>query len=236
MLTNAYADRAHILVVDDDDRIRSLLARYLTDQDMVVMTAGSANEAREVMRAFSFDLLILDIMMPGETGITFLNDLRRTQPIPVIMLTALGEADNRVEGLEAGADDYIGKPFDPRELLLRIKAVLKRQAPTVTPTRDGSRTVGHWRFDTRRAELQHEGEIIKLTPVENNLLQVLTAQAGKILSREDLARLCQLEGQERAIDVQVTRLRRKIEENPALPRLLQTIRGKGYILHADPAA
>lgn len=234
MLNAAYADRPHILVVDDDDRIRSLLARYLTDQDMVVMTAGSAGEAREIMRGFAFDLLILDIMMPGETGIAFLTDLRRTEPIPVIMLTALGEADNRIEGLETGADDYISKPFDPKELLLRIKSVLKRQAPTAVPARDGGRNVGRWRFDTRRAELQHEGDIVKLTPVENNLLQVLTAQAGKILSREDLARLCQLEGQERAIDVQVTRLRRKIEDNPALPRLLQTIRGKGYILHADP--
>lgn len=235
MVATQFTDYPHVLIVDDDDRIRSLLARFLADHQIMVMAAASAAEAREIMQAFSFDVLILDIMMPGETGLQFLTDLRRTDRIPVILLTALGEADDRVTGFETGADDYLPKPFDPRELLLRIKAILRRNAGTATGRTDNTRPVGRWRFDPKKAELLDGDTIVKLTPVENNLLQVLTAQAGKILTREDLARFCQLEGQERAIDVQVTRLRRKLEENPALPRILQTIRGKGYILHDDVA-
>ena len=229
----ALPELPHVLVVDDDDRISGLLARFLADHEIVALTAASAAEARDLLKAFQFDLLILDIMMPGETGLSFLEDFRRTERLPVILLTALGEADDRIKGLESGADDYLPKPFDPRELLLRVKAILRRNGQQATSRTDPTRKVGKWRFDPKKAELLDGDVIIKLTPVESNLLQVLTAQPGVILSREDLARLCQLEGQERAIDVQVTRLRRKLEENPALPRILQTIRGKGYILYDD---
>ncbi|MES2729783.1 MAG: response regulator [Pseudomonadota bacterium] len=240
-MSESFATRPHILVVDDDDRIRSLLARYLLDQQMVVMTAANAAAARDILAAFDFDLLILDIMMPGETGLSLLGDLRRTRTIPVIMLTALGETTDRITGLENGADDYLAKPFDPKELLLRIHAILKRQnqsvATTATASGDTRRCIGPWMFDMRRGELLDavSGACVKLTQVEANLLRVLSAQPGKILNREDLAQLCQLEGQERAIDVQVTRLRRKLEVDPGHPRYLQTIRGKGYILYNDLA-
>ncbi len=238
MVGEDFANRPHILVVDDDDRIRSLLARYLMDQQMVVMTAANAAAARDVLNGFDFDLLILDIMMPGETGLSLLTDLRRTRTVPVIMLTALGETSDRITGLSGGADDYLPKPFDPKELLLRIQAILKRRGvagPVAQPATDGQRPIGPWVFETRRGELQDlsGGQVVKLTQVEANLLRVLSAQPNKILSRDDLARLCQLEGQERAVDVQVTRLRRKLEADPAQPRYLQTIRGKGYILYMD---
>lgn len=235
---DSYATRPHILVVDDDDRIRSLLARYLLDQQMVVMTAANAAAARDILNAFDFDLLILDIMMPGETGLSLLTDLRRTRTVPILMLTALGETDDRITGLSGGADDYLPKPFDPKELLLRIQAILRRRmvaGPVAQPVSDTQRPIGPWIFDTRRGELQRQGQSVKLTQVEANLLRVLSAQPNKILGRDDLARLCQLEGQERAVDVQVTRLRRKLEGDPAQPRYLQTIRGKGYILYTDDA-
>ena len=234
-----FVSRPHILVVDDDDRIRSLLARYLLDQQMVVMTAANADAARDILSAFDFDLLILDIMMPGETGLSLLTDLRRTRTVPVIMLTALGETSDRITGFEGGADDYLPKPFDPKELLLRIHAILKRRGVAGVADQagvnDAQRPIGPWIFEIRRGELQDisKDQVVKLTQVEANLLRVLSAQPGKILSRDDLARLCQLEGQERAVDVQVTRLRRKLEVDPAQPRYLQTIRGKGYILYPD---
>lgn len=229
-----FAEKSHLLVVDDDDRIRDLLSRFLIDSGFVVMSAASAYDAREILKDFNFDLLILDIMMPGETGLELLADYRRTETTPVIFLTALGETPDRISGLETGADDYISKPFDPKELLLRIRAILKRQAATGHKQRnDGTRRIGPFNFDARKNMLQRGDDIIRLTPVETTLLQVLSAQSGKVLSREELARLCDFDAQDRAIDVQVTRLRRKIEDDPSFPKLLQTVRGQGYILHND---
>jgi two-component system phosphate regulon response regulator OmpR len=229
----ALADLPHVLVVDDDARTRRLLAQYLGKEGHIVSTAASAAEARARMRSLAFDLLILDIMMPGESGIDFAGSLRAERcALPILMLTARGEAEERIAGLEAGADDYLPKPFEPRELLLRIAAILRRAPRPVegpTPIR-----FGRWRFDTERSELSCEsGEALRLTDVEASLLRVLAETPGAIVSRDDLADRSRVSVNARSIDVQVNRLRRKIESDPRSPRYLQTVRGSGYVLRPD---
>lgn len=229
------AHKPHILVVDDDDRIRSLLSRYLRDQGYVVATAASAEDADQILKFCLFDALIVDIMMPGRSGLEFTRGLRERSDIPVLLLTALGETADRIMGLEHGADDYLAKPFDPKELLLRLKSILKRHQPIDRQISEIS--FGDWVYDfdrltlTKRSDNDHEDpQIVYLTSVEGKLLEAMGRQIGKILSREELARLCGLEGNDRTVDVQITRLRKKIEDDRSYPRYIQTVRGQGYVL------
>ncbi len=225
-------DKPHILVVDDDERIRDLVSRYLSEHDFVVMTAEHAADADEVLSRFSFDVLVVDVMMPGRTGVVFTQDLRKADcDVPVLLLTALGEAQDRVAGFEAGADDYLPKPFEPKELVLRLQSILRRTKKDVA-TSDIFK-IGKWRFDPGQDVLEANDEVQRLTSVEAQLLRVLAQSLGDVLSREVLADRCSLDSGGRAIDVQVTRLRRKIEENTKVPRHLQTVRGKGYVLRAE---
>ena len=224
-------DSPHILVVDDDDRLRELLGKYLADNGFRVAIAADAQDARSRLANLAFDLIVLDLMMPGESGLDLAADLRRTNPVPILMLTAMGEAEDRIRGLECGADDYLTKPFEPRELVLRINAILRRMpSPPETPKEV---RLGDVLFDTARQELSRDGQLIRLTPVETSLLRVLAERPGAVLSREDLIAETGATGGGRTIDVQVTRLRRKIEPAPRLPRYLQTVRGKGYVLRPD---
>lgn len=222
------AEKPHILVIDDDDRIRNLLSRYLRENDFIVSTAKDAADAKEVLKLALYDALIVDVMMPGQTGYEFTRELRQSSDTPILLLTALGEIDNRIEGLESGADDYLPKPFEPKELVLRLKSILKRKAPV---NRDiGELAIGKWIYDPDTAELKSETETIRLTAVEAKLLETLARHMGKILSRDELARLCNIDGNDRTVDVQVTRLRKKVEEDSRYPRYLQTVRGQGYLL------
>lgn len=236
-LIGALAGQPHILVVDDDRRICQLVSRFLMAQQFVVQTAENAQEAAEMMKRFSFDALIVDVMMPGQSGLEFTRELRKTSAVPVILLTALGEVEDRIAGLETGADDYLPKPFEPRELVLRLNAVLRRAPAAPAKTGDACFRVGSWLFRVSRAELEHEDAekpLQRLTTVEANLLRALCESAGQPLSRHDLAVRCGMDAAgERTIDVQVTRLRRKIEDDTKNPRALVTVRGKGYMLHAD---
>lgn len=222
-------DKPHILVVDDDDRIRSLLSRYLRENGFVVATAKDAEDARDVLKLALFDALIVDVMMPGQSGYEFTKSLRAGSAIPVLLLTALGETDNRIEGLESGADDYLAKPFEPKELLLRLQAVLRRSRNINRPMSEIR--VGKWVCDPITSiATDSEGHEVRLTSVEIKLLEALARHSGKILSREELARLCGVDGNDRTVDVQITRLRKKIEEDSRYPRHIQTVRGQGYIL------
>lgn len=225
------AELPHILVVDDDTRLRSLLRKYLSDSGFRVTTAADAAEARAQLANLSFDLIVLDVMMPGESGLTFVESLRPKCQVPVLLLTAMGAPEDRVKGFETGADDYLHKPFEPRELVLRIKSILRR-LPADSPPPAEIR-LGSYRFDVAREELVHGGDVVRLTPAETELLKVLAENAGSPLSREELGERCAIAGGLRAIDVQVTRLRRKIEPDPKLPRYLRTIRGRGYLLQPD---
>lgn len=225
------AAKPHILVVDDDNRIRDLVSRYLKDNDFVVITAQDAADAREVMKGFEFDALVVDVMMPGETGLEFTNSLRKESNLPVLLLTALGEVDDRVTGFEVGADDYLPKPFEPRELVARLNAILRRTAKKQEEARPLK--IGRWHFDPNHDELSDGQDRLRLTAVEANLLRALASRSGEVMSRGELAAICGVEAGERTIDVQVTRLRRKIEEDTKAPRYLQTIRGKGYLLRGE---
>jgi two-component system phosphate regulon response regulator OmpR len=223
----------HILVVDDDTRLRQLLQRYLSDQGFRVTAARDAAEARANLRALAFDLLVLDIMMPGESGLELLQALRREQAVPVLLLTAMDDVDDRIQGFESGADDYLTKPFEPRELVLRIQAVLRRAAQAA-PER-GPRRVhfGAFSFDLDRVELRRGEAFVRLPTAELQLLKALADRAGEPVSREELSGVSAEVGNARTIDVQVTRLRRKIEADPKFPRYLQTVRGVGYALMTD---
>jgi two-component system phosphate regulon response regulator OmpR len=225
-------ESAHILVIDDDSRLRDLLQQYLVESGFRVSTAPSAADARKAMANIAFDLLVLDLMMPGETGLQFASTLRASDAVPILMLTAMGEAESRIQGLEAGADDYLAKPFEPRELILRINSILRRVPRTAEPAPTTAR-LGDVMFDLGRDELSRDGLPIALTSGEQRLLHVLAERPGTVFSREDLAKILTPGGGERAIDVQVTRLRRKIELDPKVPRYLQTVRGQGYILRPD---
>lgn len=226
----------HILVVDDDNRLRELLRGYLTQNGFAVTSAEDAGSARHQLESMEFDLIVLDVMMPGETGLEFARSLRETSnDVPILMLTAMGESSDRIGGLEAGADDYLPKPFEPRELLLRIQTILRRTAMPA-PEHDTAPEyikLGSHIFDREREILQSDGAVTKLTTAEASLLSVLSETPGEIMSREILTDRCMIDGGDRAIDVQVTRLRRKIEPDPKTPRYLQTVRGRGYVLRPD---
>jgi two-component system phosphate regulon response regulator OmpR len=228
---------AHLLVVDDDERIRGLLQKFLMRGGFLVSVARDAAQARRLLAGLEFDLIVLDVMMPGEDGIALTRDLRRHRTTPILLLTAKGETGNRIEGLEAGADDYLVKPFEPKELLLRINAILRR-VPQVRAAEVGPKVLhlGAVRYDVDRGELWNGTEIVRLTATEAALMRIFAAQAGAPVSRErlvgDLGR-DEIQAQERAVDVQITRLRRKIEADPKQPRYLQTVRGAGYMLAPD---
>jgi two-component system phosphate regulon response regulator OmpR len=224
-------EQPHILVVDDDQRLRDLLRRFLTDQGFMTATAADAAEAWSAMAAMTFDLIVLDLMMPGESGLDLARRIRATRPLPILMLTAMGEAEQRIQGLESGADDYLVKPFEPRELVLRIKSVLRRAQPGIAAAPATDIVLGEVRFDRARLELSRAGERIHLTEVEAQLLAALAEQPGVVFDRDLLGDRTGAGG--RAIDVQVTRLRRKIEPDPRQPRYLQTVRGRGYSLNPD---
>lgn len=224
-------DIPHVLVVDDDDRLRKLIARYLSEHGFMTAGAADAGEARSMLASLSFDLIVLDLMMPGENGLSFATSLRSGSSIPILMLTAMGEPEDRIIGLEAGADDYLVKPFEPRELLLRINNILRR-TPQPQPVA-GAVMLGDLVFDVGRAELRSGGDVMRLTSIEALLMQVLARQPGTVFSREELIELTGAAGGDRAVDVQVTRLRRKIEPDPREPRYLQTVRGRGYVLKPD---
>ena len=222
---------AHILIVDDDQRIRDLLARYLFDKGFRVSTATDAASARASMRGLTFDEIILDVMMPGESGLDLARDLKSISNIPICMMTARTDPEQRVEGLEAGVDDYVAKPFEPRELLLRLQNILRRGHGPSGP-KDEIR-MGDFTFQVARGELKLRDETIKLTERERDLLRLFAQRPGTPIARHELAGDDSSGSSERAIDVQINRLRRKIETDPANPIYLQTVRGKGYILHTD---
>ncbi len=223
----------HLLVVDDDARLRNLLQRFLAEQGFRVTAAQDAVAARQALHSMAFDLLVLDVMMPGESGLELTERLRRDgHEVPILMLTAAGAPDDRIAGFEHGADDYLAKPFDPRELALRIRTILKRAAPATPPNLPLApvQLGPHW-FDPERGELRGQDGTHRLTGGEAALLTALARRAGEVLTREEIAAaLGTPEAGERAIDVQVTRLRRKIEPDPREPRFLQTVRHRGYVL------
>jgi two-component system phosphate regulon response regulator OmpR len=221
----------HLLVVDDDERLRALLQRYLTSNGYRVTAAANAQDARALMKSMAFDLLVLDVMMPGESGFDLTKSVRQNSQVPILILTAKGEAEDRIAGLERGADDYLPKPFEPRELLLRVNALLRRAAPPATVAHSEVK-MGDATYDPERGQLRRKGKPVHLTSSEAALLKLFAANAGRSFSRTDL---CTRLGVtlERSIDVQVTRLRRKIEEDPKLPLYLQTVRGVGYVLVPD---
>ena len=221
----------HLLVVDDDARLRDLLRRYLVDQGFRVTTAGDAEEARAKIKNIDFDLMVLDVMMPGEDGFALTQSLRTKSRIPILLLTAKAESGDRITGLERGADDYLVKPFEPRELVLRIRAILKRAA--ASPDRGRELRLGPCRVDLKRGELTKGGSPVKLTSAEQALLMALAIRPDEPLSREELFAAAKFSGNPRAVDVQMTRLRRKIERDPRFPRYLQTVRGTGYVLKPD---
>ncbi|MFG6565679.1 response regulator [Sulfitobacter sp. 1A13421] len=227
----------HLLVVDDDERIRSLLKKFLMRNGFLVSTARDAAHARRVLAGLEFDLIVLDVMMPGEDGMALTRALRETLQTPILLLTAKGETDNRIEGLEAGADDYLPKPFEPKELLLRINAILRRMPDTsAADTAPKVLSLGVIRYDMERGEMWQGDDLVRLTATEVQLMKIFAAQPGVVLSRaklvEELGR-DRGQAQERAVDVQITRLRRKIESDPKQPQYLQTVRGAGYMLAPD---
>jgi len=219
----------HLLVVDDDARLRELLRRYLSDSGFRVTAAADADEARSNLTTFAFDLVVLDVMMPGESGLELTRALRTEGRVPVLLLTAMAEPEDRVNGLEQGADDYLSKPFEPRELVLRIRNLLQRR-PAADFAPEDIR-FGGCRFDVVRGELYRGGDLVHLTAAEAGLLSSLAQKPGQAVSREELS--MSLSGNVRNVDVQMTRLRRKIERDPRFPRYLQTVRGTGYALKAD---
>ena len=233
----APAMTAHVLVVDDDARIRALLRKFLSRNGFWVTTARDAAHARRLLEGLDFDLMVLDWMMPGESGLDLTASLRETLSTPILLLTARGDADDRIRGFEAGADDYLPKPFEPRELLLRISAILRR-LPKPTPRAEPPKTLqlGEVRYDLNRGELWRGREPIRLTATESMLMRILAARPHEPVTRAELVEDLGggvAEAQERAIDVQITRLRRKIETDPKAPRYLQTVRGSGYMLAPD---
>ncbi|MEW6437541.1 MAG: response regulator transcription factor [Pseudomonadota bacterium] len=229
-------DAAHLLIVDDDRRIRVLLQRYLSQEGYRVTLAGNAEEANAALKNFSFDLIVLDVMMPGESGLDFAARLRTDDSdrgrVPILMLTAKAETGDRIAGFETGVDDFLAKPFEPRELLLRIASILRRAQPPAPPTQITHVHFGGFVFDLHRGDLRRGDEIVRLTERERDMLRLLAARPGETVSRELLAGPG-VAGNERTVDVQVNRLRHKIERDPANPLHLQTVRGAGYRLLID---
>ncbi len=233
-MANVMAEECHILIVEDDPRLRERLARFLAGEGFRVTTAGDAADARAELRSINPDLLVLDVMMPGESGLELTESLRRERAggLPILLLTARGAPEDRIAGFEAGADDYLGKPFEPRELVLRIRALLRRAPPPPAPAAPVAAVrIGDAEFDVERGELRDAVGPIRLTGGESALLTALARKANEVLSREEIAEALGMDDAgERAIDVQVVRLRRKIEADPREPRFLHTVRGRGYIL------
>jgi two-component system phosphate regulon response regulator OmpR len=230
-------DAAHLLIVDDDSRIRALLARYLTMQGYRVTTAASSADAKAKMQSLAFDILVLDVMMPGGSGLSLARDVRQQSElgpgVPIIFLTAKGEVDDRIEGLEAGGDDYVSKPFDPRELTLRVAALLRRSKERdVSAVRDQVVRFGEFRFDVAQGDLHRGGERVVLAQRERDMLRILASARGDVVPRNALAS-CGTPCNERSVDVQINRLRRKLEGDPADPAYLITARGTGYRLALD---
>ena len=231
----------HLLIVDDDERIRTLLRRYLVKSGFLVTAARDAAHARRLLGGLEFDLIVLDVMMPGEDGISLTGDLRARLATPILLLTARGETADRIAGLEAGADDYLATPFEPKELLLRINAILRRAPTKVELKLPRTLQMGTVRYDADRGEMWNGEELVRLTATEAALMRIFAAQPGEPVSRtqlvEDLGRATGRgesgQAQERAVDVQITRLRRKFEADPKQPRYLQTVRGAGYMLAPD---
>ena len=231
-------EKKHILIVDDDTRICDLLEKFLSKNDYLVSAVYSAEQARQILAGLEFDLIILDVMMPRESGVELTSHLREKNQTPIILLTAKGDAEDRILGLEAGADDYVAKPFEPMELLLRIKAVLRRTGENLIYNDNISQILsfGEVSFDTERSELWDHQNLIYLTSSETKIMQIFSKSIGVPITRFDLTKALRTDGKpmnDRAIDVQITRLRRKIERNPKEPRYLQTLRGIGYMLTAD---
>jgi two-component system phosphate regulon response regulator OmpR len=226
-------DAPHILVVDDDRRLRALLSSFLRKHGYRVTVAASASDARGYLASLSFEMIVLDVMMPGESGLDLAASLRQRSAIPILMLTARSEAVDRVRGLEAGVDDYLGKPYEPKELLLRIASILRRTRLPSIPSDDACLKFGPFVFFVERGELRSGDEIIRLTEREREILRLLGASSGASVSREALS-APGTSAQERTIDVQINRLRRKIERDPTNPLYLQTVRGTGYKLVVDP--
>ena len=227
------ADDPLILLVEDDPRLRERLTRYLSGEGFRVTAAADASDARAKLRVIDPDLMVMDVMMPGESGLELTESLRREQKheVPILLLTARGGPEDRIAGFEAGADDYLGKPFEPRELVLRIKALLRRVPPPPAEVPLGPIPLGRLVFDPQREELRSGTSTVRLTGGEGALLSALARKPNEVLSREDIAEaLGSADTTERAIDVQVTRLRRKIEADPREPRFLHTVRGRGYVL------
>jgi len=227
----------HLLIVDDDQRIRELLQKYLMRNGFMVSIARDAVQARRLLKGLAFDLIVLDIMMPEQDGLSLTRELRETIDTPILLLTARNEVEDRISGLEAGADDYLPKPFEPKELLLRIHAILRRM-PEVAPPEDTPKmlSLGATRYDVQKGELWDGDTQIRLTSTESELMRIFSKNIGQALSRMDLVTQMGREdgnSQDRAIDVQITRLRKKIETNPKEPRYLQTVRGSGYMLACD---
>ena len=227
--------KSHILVVDDDARLRGLLSKYLRDNGFEISTAENGAVAVELVSLFKFDLMIVDVMMPEMDGLDFTKNVRKDNDTPIMLLTAMGEIDDRINGLECGADDYLVKPFEPKELLLRINSILKR---TSKSNFDDMRALaeikmGNCRYDVRHGELYVNEERVHLSPSESMLLNILATSVGKVFSREDLGNRIGNEGNLRTIDVQITRLRRKIEIDQKNPKYIQTVRGQGYCLRPD---
>jgi len=221
----------HLLVVDDDARLRELLRLYLVENGFRVTAVADAGEARANLGSFAFDLVVLDVMLPGEDGIALTRSLRRESAVPILLLTAMAEPEHRINGLEQGADDYLSKPFEPRELVLRIRNILQRRLAPAAARAEVR--FGELRFDLGRDELLRGAEPVHLTAAEAGLLSILAHRAGQPVSREELSEAAQCSGNVRNVDVQMTRLRRKIERDPRYPRYLQTVRGTGYVLRPD---
>jgi len=216
----------HILAVDDDDRIRELVKEYLVENNFLVTTAKDATDAKKKLEIVKFDILILDIMMPGEDGLSLTKEIKKNNPIPIILLTAKGEASDRIQGLELGADDYLGKPFEPKELLLRIKNILNKiQKPALS----NEIYVGNALVNLKKFNIKINNKTKKINPQERKILEKMLEYPGKIFSREDIGKIINV-SKERTIDVMITRLRQKIESHPKNPKYLQTIRGAGYVL------
>ena len=216
----------HILVVDDDDRIRELVKQYLEENNFIVTTAVDAFDAKKKLDIIKFDILILDIMMPGKSGLSLTEEIKKTNPTPVILLTAKGEAADRIKGLEIGADDYLGKPFEPKELLLRIQNILSKTEKPILPNEI---YIGNSVINLKKLQIKTDRKIVKINPQEKKILEKMLEIPGKIFSRDDIGKIINI-SKERTIDVMITRLRQKIETNPKNPKYLQTIRGSGYAL------
>ena len=219
-------NKLHILIVDDDDRIRDLLKDYLISNNYIISTAGNAEEAKEKLKYIKFDILILDVMMPGQSGYELTEEIKKTIQVPVILLTAKGEVENRIKGLELGADDYIGKPFEPKELLLRIKNIIKNKNKLDLSSKH---FVGQAEINLNKMTINFNNKIRKINNTEKKVLIEMLSNPGKTFSREEIGKISGI-NQERSIDVMVTRLRQKLESDPKNPKYLQTIRGSGYVL------